>query len=148
VIYLLLVIGILAACAAIFYTCDHVSKFVVKLLEMHETALESSVEKLDAMAAAVQDMAATTASANREALNNMVAAHADSLKQITQSHGVAAEHLSAVTAAHHAAATSSADSTVQLRQAAENLATLLADSNLTSINEHLSAIRRFMLPRS
>lgn len=143
-IYVLLVLAVFAACGSVVYVCNLIREF----LPLLQASLESSVEKLDAMAAAVEEMASVNMEANRASLRDTLKAHADTLTTVTASHGQAASSLAAATDAHQMAASASADSTVELRRAAELLASLLADSNIFAIREHLAAIRNFMLPRS
>jgi len=139
-IYLLRVLATLGACFSVFYVSNHViTEFLPELLKLHKTALESAVEKLDAMAASITKMAAInvesargTAAAHRDGLRDTLKAHADALTTVTASHGTAAEHLSAASAAHHAAAGGSADSTVEMRQAAEQLKTLCLPTRICS----------------
>jgi ABC-type protease/lipase transport system fused ATPase/permease subunit len=143
-----LIVVLLAAAAGVIYASVLVVRAIPELIEMHCKTLAEVAEAHSANSTAVAASLRNMESVHATGMARSITAHADVLKGIADTHGQAADHLAAATAAHVAAAGSNADSTEQLKQAAEQLKTLLADSNLFAIREHLSAIKTFMLPRS
>ena len=144
---LVLVVACLIVLRRVWTVANEVNFAIPRVLQLHTDALAAEAAAFTKASESCAEYFQHLNGNQRDRMSEITAAHGNALKAVADTHGQAANQLAAATAAHHAAAGSNADSAVELRRAASQLTALLADSNLLAIQQHLLAIKTFMLPR-
>lgn len=141
-VVLVLILALTASCA-VLYACYRVAQAVPTLMLLHADAMTNVADAHNSTATACAASLRTVESIHTALSQRLVSAHVDQLAQVAANHGEAAAVMKSATESHREAASASADSSIELRRASDNLNTLLANSNLAEIRQILQRLQTF-----